>query len=101
MKFSELHDELIMNEATYGKELIGKEIFYGSPGYPMEIEITNISKSNNGIDVDYKLEGEEGHYFKILLKDFKKFQKKGFVRWTDPITSGYSVLALDLDLYDS
>ena len=56
-------------ETTY-KHLIGKEITYGSPGYPMKGKITNIKKVPKGIyEIDMMLlidgKEEEGHFTEL------------------------------------
>ncbi len=71
------------------EQFIGKTLEYGSPGYPMEFILREVSESDKGLelvgDIPSATIGVEGHFFILTPKNAEEFIETGETFWQDDL----------------
>ena len=72
------------------KFLIGKDITYGSPGYPMDFKVTDIEDNRKGwLELIGIMNGEDGNFFRIPYSQIDELINTGETHYDDPVGGGY------------
>lgn len=79
-------DDIHLVDDLYASDFIGKNMRYGSPGYPMTFIPRNIEDKGNGVfeftgDMPSATIGTEGHFFTITDDNLEELQQNGEVSW--------------------
>lgn len=86
-EFSEFNtNDIHLVNDLYSSDFIGKEMKYGSPGYPMTFIPREITEKGNGEfeftgDMPGATIGTEGHYFIISDDNLEELELNGEVSW--------------------
>lgn len=87
-KFNTIYENFKKSEDN--SNLIGKKVYHGSPGYPMEAKIKEINSEKNGIEIVLT----DDSFYNLSKEEWEKFNKTGKWSTTKWHGNGHAMIVL-------